>query len=130
MPSEERTLFVLAGDAANQLNTLAKIMLFFWYFSKSNFNSFYFASEIIVLNGIFAAIGETDLLRAQETLMGEVRIALNEMTTLIMALTAAIWKKNFGDHMDAEVCLEVADAPNSFEFSIPFFVAVPDGPIS
>ena len=57
-----------------------------WYFSKSNFNSFYFMSEFVVLHGILKAIGEPNLIAAQEKLMGEVRTAMNEMTTLIMAL--------------------------------------------
>lgn len=63
-----------------------------WFFSNSNFNSFYFVSDIIVVNGIMQGIGEADMFAAQERLMGEVRTAMNEMTTLIMALTAAIWR--------------------------------------
>jgi len=35
-----------------------------WYFSKSNFNSFYFMSEFIILHGILKAIGESDLITA------------------------------------------------------------------
>jgi hypothetical protein len=62
--------------------------------------------------------------------MGEVRTAMNEMTTLIMALTAAIWRKHFGDALDAEVCAKITGAPGIFEFALPFFVEVPDGPIS
>jgi hypothetical protein len=99
-----------------------------WYFSKSSFNSFYLVSEFVVLHGILKAIGEPDLIAAQEKLMAEVRTAMNEMTTLIMALTAATWAKNFGDHFDAVVCAEITDAPALFEFSMPFFVEVPDGP--
>jgi hypothetical protein len=55
---------------------------------------------------------------AQEKLMGEVRTAMSEMTTLIMALTAAMWTKNFCDHFDAEVCAQIADAPALFQFSL------------
>lgn len=66
-----------------------------WYFSKSNFNSFYFMSEFIILHGILKEIGEPDLISAQERLMVEIKTALNEMTTLIMALTAAIWRNDF-----------------------------------
>ena len=101
-----------------------------WYFSKSNFNLFYFMSEFIILHGILKAIGESDLITAQERLMEEIRTALNEMTTLIMALIAAIWRKHFGPELEAEVCAKVADAPGVFEFWLPFFVEVPDGPVS
>ena len=87
-------------------------------------------SEFIILHGILKAIGESDLITAQERLMAEIRTALKEMTTLIMALTAAIWRKHFGAEFEAEVCAKVADAPGVFEFWLPFFVEVPDGPVS
>ncbi len=101
-----------------------------WFFSHSNFNSFYFVSDIIMMNGIMKEIGETDILAAQERLMTEVRTAMNETTTLIMALTAAIWRKHFGDELEAEVCAKITGAPSVFEFALPFFVEVPDGPVS
>ncbi len=100
-----------------------------WYFSVSNFNSFYFMSEFIILHRILREIGEQDLIAAQQRLMVEVQTALNEITTLIMALTSVIWRKHFGDEFLAEVCAKLPpDAPNLFEFWLPFFVEVPDGP--
>jgi hypothetical protein len=57
-------------------------------------------------------LGESDLITVQERLMAEIRKALNEMTTFIMALTAVIWRK----HFEAEVCTKVADTPGVFEF--------------
>jgi hypothetical protein len=102
-----------------------------WYFSTSNFNSLYFVSEFVILHGILKEIGEQDLNAAQEHLMVEVRTALNEITTLIMALTSAIWRKHFGNEFRAVVCAKIPpDAPNLFEFWLPFLVKVPDGTIS
>lgn len=99
-----------------------------WFFSQSNFNSFYFVSDIIMINGIMKEIGETNVFSAQERLMSEVRTAMNGMTTLIMALTTAMWRKHFGDELEAEVCANVSGAPGVFEFALPFFVEVPDAP--
>ncbi|MBM3550951.1 MAG: hypothetical protein FJX45_04135 [Alphaproteobacteria bacterium] len=97
-----------------------------WYFSRSNYNSFYFVSEFIMLHGILNQIGEVDLDSAQEKLMREVQTALMEMATLIMALTVAMWRKHFGNEMDAEICAQPTDAPGLYEFSLPFFVEVPE----
>jgi len=69
-----------------------------------------------MLHGILKAIGESDLITVQERLMEEIRKALNEMTTFIMALTAVIWRKHFGPEFEAEVCAKIADTPGVFEF--------------
>ena len=88
-------------------------------------------SELIILHGILKEIGKSNLISAQECLMLEVKTALNEMTTLIMALTAAIWRKHFGEEFEAVVCAKVAEAPGVFEFWLPFFVEVRRyGPVS
>jgi len=70
-----------------------------------------------MVSGIMREIGEADILSAQKRLMADVQIAMNEMTTLIMALTAAIWRKHFGDELEGEVCGNITDAPGIFEFA-------------
>jgi hypothetical protein len=99
-----------------------------WYFSHSNFNSFYVANDLIMMTGIMNAIGETDILVGQQRLMNDVTPAMNELATLIMALTAAIWRKHFGDELEAEVSAKITDAPGIFEFVLPFFADVPEKP--
>jgi hypothetical protein len=78
-----------------------------------------------MVSGIMREIGETDALSAQKRLMADIQIAMNEITTLIMALTAAIWRKHFGDELEGEVCGNIEGAPKLFEFVLPFFVEVP-----
>jgi hypothetical protein len=97
-----------------------------WFFSKHNFNSFYFASDLVILHGILNTIGETDLIAAQERLMAEVRDVSENMSQFIMALTAAFWRKRFGPDMAAEICARVEDAPDAFDVWIPFFVEIPE----
>lgn len=99
-----------------------------WFFSQSNFNSLYYVSDVIMISGIMNEIGEADAVSAQKRLMAEVQTAMNEMTTLIMALTTVIWRKHFGEELEAEECCNITGAPSLFEFALPFFVEVPDQP--
>jgi hypothetical protein len=101
-----------------------------WYFSLSNYNSFYFASDFVMMHGMMAAIGETDLVSAQRKLMDEIQVVSHAMTEFIMSLTRAFWLRHFGDTMDARVCAKLADSPDIFEIWIPFFVKVPSEPPS
>ena len=86
-------------------------------------------SEFIVLHGIAQSDRRNRPDRSPEATHGGGSHSHDEMTTLIMALTTAMWAKNFGGHIDAEVCAKIADAPALFEFSLPFFVEVPDSPV-
>lgn len=78
------------------------------------------------MHGIMSAIGETDLIVAQEKIMAEVRSVLVNMSLFIMALTTAIWRKHFGSEMTGEVCGQIDDALSAFDVWIPFFVDLPD----
>jgi hypothetical protein len=99
-----------------------------WYFSTSNYNSFYFLSDFVMMHGIMAAIGEIDLVSAQHKLMEELRVVSDAMTEFIMSLTRAFWLQHFGETMDAEVCAKLADSPDIFGVWIPFFVKIPSEP--
>jgi hypothetical protein len=96
-----------------------------WFFSHSNFNSFYFMSDVVALHGIMNAVGETDLVAAQTKIMGDVSQVSQDMTQFIMALTAALWIRHFGPEMTGEVCAKIEAAPGVFDVWIPFFVEVP-----
>jgi hypothetical protein len=94
-----------------------------WYFSNSNFNSFYFMSDFVVMHGILNTVGETDLVTAHKKIMADMSHVSENITQFIMSLTAAFWVKHFGSEMTGEVCASI-DAPNIFDFWIPFFVKV------
>jgi hypothetical protein len=99
-----------------------------WFFSHSAYNSFYLPSEFVILHGMLHAVGETDLIVAQEKIMADVRSVSENMSQFIMALTAAFWLKHFGSEMTGEVCAKITDAPNAFDVWIPFFMEIPDAP--
>lgn len=96
----------------------------YWYMSGSNFNSLYFPSDIVVLHGILKSINGTNLRDAQAKIMGEVRLVSDLMGEFIPALTAAIWRKHFGNDMMADKVFNIGTAPSIWDVTIPFFVEV------
>lgn len=101
-----------------------------WFFSKSGWNSFHYLSEVIVMHGVLRSAHAVDFNEAQAKLKAEMGIANNEMVTLLQALTAAMWVKHIGEEFHATVAAKVEQAPGLFDFWLPFFFDVPDGPLS
>jgi hypothetical protein len=96
-----------------------------WYFSEATWNSFYFASDFVILHGILTSIGETDLVKAQQKIMDEVKHVSGHMMALLYALMEAFLAKYFGPEMTGEVIAKIADAPGAFEVWLPFYVEIP-----
>jgi hypothetical protein len=96
-----------------------------WYFSTAAWNSFYFASDFIVLHAILTSIGETDLVAAQEKIMDEVKKVNAHMMAFLYALTDALLAKHFAPEMIGEVIEEISDAPSAFDVWLPFYVEIP-----
>ncbi len=94
------------------------------FLARSPVNASFFASDVLVLHAIQAASGEPDLLSAQEKVMGEVRLVSDAMSEFIYAFFAAVWRKQFGHEMEAEVCADISGAPDLFDVWIPFFVTL------
>jgi hypothetical protein len=101
-----------------------------WYFAKSGWNSFYFLSEIIVMHGLLKSAGCDDFASAQERLMQDMRTANNEMVVLLQCLVASMWAKHVGEDFEATCVSKIDGSPNLFEFALPYFFEVPDGPVS
>jgi hypothetical protein len=96
-----------------------------WYFSTATWNSFYFASDFVVLHGILTSLGETDRVETQEKIMDEVKKVSGHMMVLLNALTEAFLVKYFGLEMTAEVIAKIADSPGVFDVWLPFYVEIP-----
>jgi hypothetical protein len=95
-----------------------------WYFSHAMYNSFYFMSEVVTLHAILSAMGETDLMKAHERLMGELKQVSEPMIYFILSVNEAILLQHLG--ATVEVVAKITDAPGVFEVGIPFYVEVPD----
>ena len=81
------------------------------------------------MHGILRSAGCQNFAEAQERLKQEMRTANNEMVTVLQSLIASMWQKNIDNEFTATVVAKIHDAPNLFEFSLPYFFGVPDGPL-
>ena len=100
-----------------------------WYFSNSNYNSFYMPSEFIALQGVLKIVGESDLTASHTKLVHFVISVSNDMSQLIMAILKVLLQKYIiDDYIPAEKRIDITDAPNFFDVWIPFFVDIPAEP--
>ena len=97
-----------------------------WYFAKSGWNSFYYLSEIIVMHGVLKSAGCDNIATAQERLASDMRVANNEMVTILQCLIASMWATHIGEDFEATVVAKLHGAASLFEFSIPYFFDVPE----
>ena len=96
-----------------------------WFFSLSHYNSFFFMSDIVFMHGMLHAVGENNLIAAQEKIMAEIKKVSDDMLHFLMALAAAFWKEYFGDEIVSDKVIKITDARNVFDVWIPFFVEIP-----
>jgi hypothetical protein len=100
-----------------------------WYFSHSNYNSFYMPSEFIALHGILKFVGEATLTDGHQKLVKLVVSISNDMTNLIHAILKVLLMRYFiGDYIPAEKRIDIDNAPSFFDVSLPFFVSIPPEP--
>lgn len=101
-----------------------------WYVSPALFNSFYFASELLILHGISNAIEETNLIEAHKKIMAEVQDVSMYMDKFLLALCEALLAKHFGPEVTSELVRKIEDAPGVFDVWLPFYVEIPsDSPL-
>ncbi len=116
-----------------------------WFFSHSNYNSFFFVSEFVALHGISKIIGaaeedeeddeneddedaeeENDINKAQKKLLKLVTSVSEEMNHLNHAIIAVLWQKYFAAELLAERRIDITDAPGFYDVWVPFFVEIPN----
>jgi hypothetical protein len=100
-----------------------------WYFSSALWNSWYFASDIVILHSMLHTMGETDPVSAHKRLMIEFKKVSEPMIRFIFALNEAILIKHLGPTMaveTAEVVATITNAPSVYDVGLPFYVEVPE----
>jgi hypothetical protein len=97
-----------------------------WYFSPTNYNSFFYPSELVALHGIAQMMGARDIDDSQEKLMRRVIDVATDMNQVIYAITAVLFVENIGSELLSEQPVDIAIAPSIYEVWLPFFVEVPD----
>jgi hypothetical protein len=97
-----------------------------WYFSASNYNSFFYPSEMVALHGIAAILNEQNLQEAQDKLMSSVLSIARDMQQVIYAITVVLYKQHIGHELLSEAPVKITTAPSLFDVWLPFFVEIPD----
>jgi hypothetical protein len=96
-----------------------------WYLANENINTFYFVSDVVVIHGMLSAIGEKDAVVAQKRILGELNLVADQFILFASFCLHAILSKYFAPEIIAEVCEKVADAPQSLDVGLPFYIEPP-----
>src|SRR5262249_49566248 len=72
-------------------------------------NTFFFASDHVLVHGIANAMGEADVNEAHRKLLGDIAPIANDLSTFAYGFAEAIFRRYFGELLSAT--LEIKDAP-------------------
>jgi hypothetical protein len=97
-----------------------------WYFSPSNYNSFFYPSEMVALHGIARILTAPDLIEAQHKLLASVMNAATDMNHVIHAVISVLYIQNIGPELLSDTPVHIRTAPSIFDLWVPFFVEMPD----
>jgi hypothetical protein len=98
-----------------------------WYLGEMNDNSFYLASDIIIITAILKETGEADFIEAYKKIMGVVVPVSNDLIDFLNLLIRAIVVRHLGEEFLSKREKVPADnAPRRERVSIPFFTEIDD----
>jgi hypothetical protein len=91
------------------------------YLNEGLLNTFFFASDFVLVHGMANALGETDVNEAHRKLLGDIAPIANDLSTFAFGFAEAIFIKNFGE-LTATRVAEIKDPPNIEDLRLPWFV--------
>jgi hypothetical protein len=91
------------------------------YLDNALLNSFFFASDFVLVHGMANAMGETDVNEAHRKLLGDIAPIANDISTFAFGFAEAIFRKYFGE-LTATLVTEIKDASNIEDLRLPWFV--------
>jgi hypothetical protein len=91
------------------------------YLNNALLNTFFFASDFVLVHGMANAMGETDVNEAHCKLLGDIAPIANDLSTFAFGFAEAIFIKYFGE-LTATLVAEIKDAPNIEDLRLPWFV--------
>jgi hypothetical protein len=91
------------------------------YLNDALLNTFFFASDFVLVHGMANAMGETDVNAAHRKLLGDMAPIANDLSTFAFGFAEAIFIKHFGE-LTATRIAEIKDAPNIEDLRLPWFV--------
>ena len=100
------------------------------YLESTLLNTFFFASDFVIVHGMAKALGETDINEAHRKLLGDLAPIANDLSTFAFGFAEAIFKKHFGE-LTATVVAQIERAPRIEDLRLPWFLETtsffPDG---
>jgi hypothetical protein len=91
------------------------------YLNNALLNTFFFASDFVLVHGMANAMGETDVNEAHRKLLGDIAPIANDLSTFAFGFAEAIFIKYFGE-LNAALVAEIKDAANIEELRLPWFL--------
>jgi hypothetical protein len=91
------------------------------YLDNALLNTFFFASDFVIVHGMAKAMCETDVNEAHRKLLGDIAPIANDISTFAFGFAEAIFIKHFGE-LTAGMVAEIKDAPNIEQLRLPWFV--------
>jgi hypothetical protein len=91
------------------------------YLNNPLLNTFFFASDFVLIHGMTNAMGETDVNEAHRKLLGDIAPIANDLSTFAFGFAEAIFTKYFGE-LTATLVAEIKDAPNIEDLRLPWFL--------
>jgi hypothetical protein len=97
------------------------------YLNDTLLNTFFFASDFVLVHGMANAMGEADVNEAHRKLLGDIAPIANDLSTFAFGFAEAIFIKYFGE-LTATHVAEIKDAPNIEDLRFPWFVETASRP--
>jgi len=91
------------------------------YLDNALLNTFFFASDFVLVHGMANAMSEANVNEAHRKLLGDIAPIANDLSTFAFGFAEAIFKKYFGE-LTATLVAEIKDAANIEELRLPWFV--------
>jgi hypothetical protein len=91
------------------------------YLNDGLLNTFFFASDHVLVHGMANAMSETDVNEAHRKLLGDIAPIANDLSTFAFGFAEAIFIKYFGE-LTATLVAEIKNSPNIEDSRLPWFV--------
>jgi hypothetical protein len=91
------------------------------YLNDALLNSFFLASDFVLVHGVANAMGEPDVNEAHRKLLGDMAPIANDLSTFAFGFAEAVFIKYFGE-LTVTLAAEIKGAANIEDLRLPWFV--------
>jgi hypothetical protein len=92
------------------------------YLNNALLNSFFFASDFVLVHGVANAMGEPDVNEAHRKMLGDIAHVANDLSSFAFGFAEVIFIKHFGELTATQVA-DIKDAANIEDLRLPWFLS-------